>query len=138
MGGKRKSTGSDESNVKKVKLDCMAPPANASTLFEWWNQAMAALDRALEQSGSVNDFLNELYSSEEQRLEFAKALDEAFPPEDVVYAQDLNTMGPTKARLWMMSYHIQAGNKGMVIQATEFDFLLRINFSSFAQTANHI
>ena len=126
MAPKRRASGSfaDSAPAAKRGRRVQAPAGQDRVVVdgsslqaeEWHMLAMEFLDNIFVNHSQLCDYLTAKFPSEEDRLDFARSLDDAFPGEaDVEYADKFEP-GPYKARLWQLSWDYQSGNHGLFLQ----------------------
>lgn len=120
---KRVGSTKPEPSPKKLKGggDELAEQAAHACQFlastEYFEAAMQELDSILTTYGSLPKWLDELYPDADARAELALHLDQLLPEENnVLYMKDGDwTVGPKCARLYMFGWHVNMGNKGLMV-----------------------
>lgn len=81
----------------------------------WWGSVMDDVDKIMADFGSVSEFLMKTYPDVGARKDFSEKLAMAFPtPTGQKLSKDFDG-GIKNFSLWQVCYHVQAGNKGLVI-----------------------
>ena len=84
----------------------------------------------------VHQLLDREYPSIPDKLLFAQWVDKTFPPQTrVKYATDFS-VGTKCLRPWMLSWHVNSGNKGMVLHDTMEALIKLICVKSFLSNAD--
>ena len=126
MAAKKRTSGAGSSGTRTPKRGKQADaPGTPSTTAPstpaignepaWWSDAMDAIDKIFDEHTSMEQYLTSRYPSVQARKAFATELIQKFPPaDDIEYIK--NFLPGTKiAHVAQLSFHAQAGNKGLVV-----------------------
>lgn len=102
----------------------------------WFGDALQKVDELFEKYDTMERFLSGTYGSPEARKLFSEQLMKAFPPEDGVSYMDNYNPGPKRVQLWQLSWSLQAGNRGMVVQEQAKNLIKLILACGFQTDAN--
>ena len=120
--GKRPSNGSANASKGKVAKtkggdelnDQMEKERETIASIPWWGSVMDEVDRIFLQYSSVSEYLHAIYPDLDGRKKFTDLLLAAFPCGEAL-SGDFEPGIKTFA-LWQICWHVQAGNKGLVVR----------------------
>ena len=120
MAPKRPSNGSSSGRApKKGKTgeelaDQVEKEKETIAGLPFWNLLMDDVDNMLQDFGSVTEFFMTTYPTFDERKKLTEMLMTHFGAGENVLSSDF-TPGIKSFALWQLCYHIEAGNKGLVI-----------------------
>ena len=116
MAPKRPSNGSSTSGrpAKKGKtdelMDLVEKEKGIISTMPFWDSLVNQINDMFATFGSVPEYLLQTYPSFEDRKSFSQLLMDSFPT-----GETLSSDGIKSFALWQICYHVEAGNKGLVI-----------------------
>lgn len=123
MAPKRVSNGANQAS-KRAKTgpkagdelaDMVEKEREVIASLPWWGDVMEDMDSIFAEYGGVSEFLCKRYPTADDRKEFSEQLIQNFyPPDETPLDKDFG-VGIKNFHLFQICWHVQAGNKGLVI-----------------------
>ena len=132
--GKRASNGNASARAsKKAKggddglAELVDQQQDAIASLPWWEVVMTDLETMLAKYRNMSAYFMETFPTKSDRVDFAAELAEAFPLPDGETLSSDYTPGVKQIAIWQTCFHVQGGNRGLVI-AEYFKNLVQLVF----------
>ena len=122
MAPKRPSNGSSNGSSRPAKKgkssddlsDMVEREKDVIATMPFWDTLMKAMDDMFTNYGSVSEFFMQKYPTLDDRKDLSQKLMENFPHVEPLSPCDW-TPGVKNIALWQLCFHLEAGNKGLVV-----------------------
>lgn len=120
----KRNSGASNGSCKKAKTggkagdelaDMVEKEREMIAALPWWGDVMDDMDKIFTEHGGVSEFLSKRFPTSGDRKDFSEELIRNFPvPDEGMLSNDFG-VGIKSFHLFQICWHVQAGNKGLVI-----------------------